>query len=121
MVSSSKRIYTKLKREVAEVILSQAFNLLSHSSEQNYRRLVSALTKVAKTEHQKMIAAWISDWVSEGNPGAVFLTRAFRQLHPRVRKNYLAKMISSLFFRDQEVFDQFRKEYGLNPPLDNVG
>lgn len=117
MISTQRRqFYTKLKRGLAETILSQAFNLLSHSSDKNYRRLVSALTRLAKTEHQKMIAAWITKWVSEGNPGALFLTRAFRQLHPNVRKRYLAKMIANLFFRDQEVFEQLRKQHGLNPP-----
>jgi len=99
MVSTqSRQFYTRLKRGMAESLLSQAFNLLSHSSDKNCRRLVSALTGVAKTEHQRMIAAWIAKWVSEGNPGPLFFTRAFRQLHPNVRKRYLAMMITNLFF-----------------------
>jgi MoaA/NifB/PqqE/SkfB family radical SAM enzyme len=109
-------LYAKLKREVAETVLSQSFNLLGHSSEKNYRRLIGALSKVAKTEHQKMIADWIQNWVSEGNPGAAFLTRIFRQIHPNVRRNYLAQMIANLFFRDQEVYERLRREHGLNPP-----
>lgn len=111
-----RRLYTRLKREFAETVLSQTFSLLSHSSEKNYRRLVGALSKVARTEHQKMIADWITDWVSEGSPGAVYLSRVFKQLHPNVRKRYLAKMITNLFFRDQEVYKQLRREHGLNPP-----
>ncbi len=116
MISAQRHLYTKFKWELTETILSQAFNLLSHSSENNYRCLVSALAKIAKTEHQKMIATWVTNWVSEGNPGAVFLARAFRQLHPNVRKNYLAKMITNLFFRDQKIYSQFREKYGFNPP-----
>lgn len=66
MVSTqSRQFYTRLKRGVAETLLSQASNLLSHSSDRNYHRLVSALTRVAKTEHQKMIAAWITKWISD--------------------------------------------------------
>ena len=60
------------KMEAAEALVSQAIALLSRSSEDDYRRLVATFRSVAKTEHQGMIADWISDWVSEGNPGGLF-------------------------------------------------
>jgi MoaA/NifB/PqqE/SkfB family radical SAM enzyme len=109
-------LYSRVKRSMAETILSQSFNLLSHSSENNYRRLAGALSKMAKTEHQRMIASWINEWVAEGNPGSIFLKRTFKELHPNVRKNFLAKMITNLFFRDQEVYDRLREKHGFNPP-----
>ena len=48
-----KELYGKLKREIAENILSQSLMLLSHSSEHNYRRLSATFGRIAKTEHQK--------------------------------------------------------------------
>jgi hypothetical protein len=90
--------------------------LLGHSSENNYRRLSATFSRIAKTEHQRMIAAWIDNWLAEGNPGGPFLTRLLKGLNPKVRKNYLANMIVSLFFRDQQIYDRIRKEYGFNPP-----
>ncbi len=111
-----KEIYGKLKREIAENVLSQSLMLLSHSSENNYRRLGATFGRIAKTEHQKMIAAWIDNWLAEGNPGGPFLTRILKGLNPKVRKNYLANMIVSLFFRDQQIYDRIRKQYGFNPP-----
>jgi len=116
-VSVSRReLYGKVKRGVAETIISQSLMLLGHSSEKNYRRIASGINRIAKTEHQKMIASWIGNWVSEGNPGSVLLTRLLRGVHPTVRKNYLANMIVSLFFRDQQVYDRLRSRYGFNPP-----
>ena len=111
-----KDLYGKLKLGVAESLLSQSLMLLGHSSGKNYRRITGAVNKIAKTEHQKMIAGWIDNWLSEGNPGEVFLTRLLKGLHPNVRKNYLANMIASLFFRDQKVYDRLRAKYGFNPP-----
>ena len=111
-----KELYGKLKREIAENVLSQSLMLLGHSSENNYRRLSATFSRIAKTEHQKMIAAWIDNWLAEGNPGGPFLTRVLKGLNPKVRKNYLANMVVSLFFRDQQIYDRIRKEYGFNPP-----
>ena len=111
-----KELYGKLKREIAENVLSQSLMLLSHSSENNYRRLSATFGRIAKTEHQKMIAAWIDNWLAEGNPGGPFLTRILKGLNPKVRKNYLANMVVSLFFRDQQIYDRIRKQYGFNPP-----
>jgi len=109
-------LYRRLKREVAETIISQSLMLLGYSSDKNYRRIVAGLNKIAKTEHQRMIASWVGNWVSDGNPGSAFLHRLLREVHPKVRKNYLANMIASLFFRDQQVYDRLRAEHGFNPP-----
>ena len=116
VVVQGKELYGKLKREIAENVLSQSLMLLSHSSENNYRRLSATFGRIAKTEHQKMIASWIDNWFAEGNPGGPFLTRILKGLNPKVRKNYLANMIVSLFFRDQQIYDRIRKQYGFNPP-----
>jgi len=111
-----KELYGRVKRGIAETIISQSLTLLGRSSEKNYRRLAAGLNRIAKTEHQRMIAAWIQRWVSEDGPGSLFLTRLLRDVHPNVRKNYLANMIASLFFRDQEACDRIRTRYGFNPP-----
>jgi hypothetical protein len=52
----SRDLYGRLKREIAESILSQALMLLGHSSENNYRRLSGAFSRIAKTEHQRRIS-----------------------------------------------------------------
>lgn len=109
-------IRDKLEQGAAKNILSQALTLLAHSSERNYRRLASVFARIAKTEHQRMIADWISNWLSEGNPGALFLARILKGVHPNVRKNFLANTIVHLFFRDQKVYARLREEYGFNPP-----
>ena len=109
-------IRDKLKQETAKNILSQALMLLAHSSERNYRRFAGVFARIAKTEHQRMIANWVGNWLSEGNPGALFLNRALKRLHPNVRKNFLANAIANLFFRDQKVYARLRAEYGFNPP-----
>ncbi|MCL0046407.1 radical SAM protein [Dehalococcoidales bacterium] len=102
------------RREAAKNILSQALMLLGHSSARN--RLINVFGRMAKTEHQRMIANWISHWLSQGNPGAIFLTRLLNGTHPNVRKNFLANAIVNLFFRDQKLYDRLRAEYGFNPP-----
>ncbi|UCC59861.1 MAG: radical SAM protein [Dehalococcoidia bacterium] len=111
-----RELYGKLKRDVAETIISQALMLLGYSSEKNYRRIAAGVNRIAKTEHQRLIASWIENWVSEGNPGSTFLTRLLRGVSPKVRKNYLANMLASLFFRDQQIYDRMRAQYGFNPP-----
>ena len=111
-----KELYGRVRRGVAETIISQSLMLLGHSSEKNYRRIAAGINRIAKTQHQKMIASWIENWVSEGNPGSIFLKRLLTGVHPKVRKNYLANTIASLFFRDQDMYDRLRAQYRFNPP-----
>ena len=111
-----KGLYGRLKREVGESIASQSLRLLGYTSERNYRRLVPVFSRLAKTEHQRLIAGWIERWLSDGGSGGPFLSRLLKGVHPRVRRRYLANMIASLFFRDQEIYDTMRALYGFNPP-----
>ncbi|MBE0479690.1 MAG: radical SAM protein [Dehalococcoidia bacterium] len=97
-------------------VLRQALLLLRESSEEDFRNLMSYVDGIARTRHQKMIAGWITDWLSVGNPGGPFLTRIFKGTDVNVVRNYVANMIAGLFFRDQEIFNRLRNKYGFNPP-----
>lgn len=108
--------YKSLKRDLSRTVLSQALMLLGHSPGANYRLLGKAFDRIAKTEHQKMIAGWLNSWLMDGNPGSAFFHKILAECHPNVRKYFLANSIVSLFFRDQEVYDRIRAEHGFNPP-----
>ena len=73
LIDQGRGLYGKVKREVAERAIAQALGMLSHTSQGNYRRLVGALDKVSNTEQQKMIVAWLREWLAEGNPGSLYL------------------------------------------------
>src|SRR3990170_6797305 len=94
VLTRGKDLYGKLKREIAESVLSQSMMLLSHTSEENRRRiLMAAFNRISKTDHQKTIANWINNWLSDGHPGGTFLTRVLKEVHPNVRKNYISNMV----------------------------
>lgn len=116
ILSKGRELYQSTKREISEQALSQALNILGHTSEENYRRLSGAFHRIANTEQQKMIADWIGWWVSPGNPGAQFLHRLIRNTHPNVRKNFLAKILVNLFFRNPYAYKRFKEENGFMPP-----
>lgn len=116
IITQRRGLYTKVKREIAENLVSQALGVLGHTSDKNYRRLAGALERVASTEQQKMIADWLSNWLAEGNTGSVFLSRLLKGIHPNVRKNFVAKMLVNAFFRDVSLLDAFQREHGFAPP-----
>jgi MoaA/NifB/PqqE/SkfB family radical SAM enzyme len=106
----------RVKQKMAENLLSQALMVLSHSPQGSYRLLAKGFDKIAVTEQHKMIASWLCNWVAEGNPGAPWLSRVLRGLHPNVRKNYIAKTIVDIFFRNPEAFAKYKQEHGFRPP-----
>ncbi len=106
----------KVKQIVAENLLSHAMMVLSHSPEGSYRLLAKGFDRIAITEQQKMIASWLCNWVAPGNPGAPWFSRVLRQLHPNVRRNYIARTIVDIFFRNPESFAQYKAEHGFRPP-----
>ncbi|MCL5074539.1 MAG: radical SAM protein [Chloroflexi bacterium] len=107
-------LYSRLKQATAESIVSQALNLLSHASEKNYRQLALTFDRIADGHQQKMIAEWLKGYLAEDRPGATFLSRILKNVHPNVRKKFLAKMIVGLFFRrDDPDIARFKTEYGI--------
>lgn len=116
LIGRGRRVYARLKREAAINILSQAVMLLGHFSENNYQFLGNVFNRIANTEQQRMLAAWISNWLSAGNPGAAYFTRILNGIHPNVRKKYIAQFVVNAFFRNVWGCSSFREENGFNPP-----
>ncbi len=114
--SKGKSVYNRAKHEAAERALSQALKMLAGSSDKNYQRLASAFGRIAESKQQKMVADWLQDYLSPGKPGTEYFNRLINDIHPNVRKNYIAKTIVSLFFRDPKVSERLIEEVGINAP-----
>lgn len=108
--------FSKLKMKTTESILSEALGLLGKMGPRGYRVLSQGFSKIARTEQQQMIADWFCNWVAEGNPGSPWLNRVLRELHPNVRKQFIAHSITDIFFRDPKIFEQYRAKHGFRPP-----
>lgn len=115
-VSKGREVFNRAKHEAAERVLSQSLKVLAHSSDKNYQRLAQAFGKLADSKQQKMVADWMKNYVSPGSPGVDYFNRLLGSVHPNVRKNYIAKTIVSLFFRDPKVSIRLKEEAGINAP-----
>lgn len=113
---TGRKIFHQAEREVAERALSQALGLLGNNPARNAKYVSGAIDHIAKGEKQAIIREWVHDWLSEGKPGQEFLGRIVRNIHPNVRRRFLARMIVSLFFRDPEVRKRCVENYGITPP-----
>jgi len=116
MFSKGKEVFNRAKHESAERVFSQALKLLANSSDRNYHRVAAALGKIAESKQQKMAAEWIDGYLSPGSPGVEYFNRVLKNTHPNVRKNYIARTIVSLFFRDPGVSKRLIEEAGINAP-----
>ncbi len=108
--------FSRLKLKAAETILSEALAMLGLSGAKGYRLLGQAFKRIAKTEQQQLIADWFCNWVAEDSPGSAWLNRVLRELHPNVRKHYLAHSIVDIFFRDPKIFAEYKAKHGFRPP-----
>ncbi len=116
LVSKGKGVFSRAKHEAAERVLSQSLKVLANSSDKNYQRLAQAFGKLADSKQQKMVAEWMKDYLVPGGPGVEYFNRLLGSAHPNVRKNYIAKTIVSLFFRDPKVSMHLTEEAGINAP-----
>lgn len=116
ILAKGLQLYGKARRGLAEGVLIQALNILSHAREEDYRLLAGAFHRMANNEQQRLIADWIGDWMSEGNPGGPFMGRVLRSIHPNVRRRYLVQAMTNMFFRDPQILKGFSDEHGFNPP-----
>jgi MoaA/NifB/PqqE/SkfB family radical SAM enzyme len=108
---------TRTKREIGERVLGRALGLLGDNPDKNARYILKAIDYFIGNEPKRMITRdWIHNWLKEGGPGREWLTRILQNIHPNVRRRYIARMIVSMFFRDNEVNERCYREYGINSP-----
>lgn len=103
LLDRGKALVDKGKVRLFEVALGEALGVLGHSSEQNYVRLAQIFRSQAKDETSKMVADWIENFLRPGGPGAENLKRVLSSIDPNVRRNYLARFISSIVFHDPAI------------------
>lgn len=115
MDGSSSLGVPRRHQRLAEDAFAGAFALMSLAPERGSQAVASVLRRLAHTEKERMIASWLSDYLSPGSPGAAFMRRVTTQLHPRVRRNFLARMFAN-FFRDSAWFEHFVRANGFPPP-----
>lgn len=115
-LSIGRRMLYRAQQEVAERTLGQAIALLGNSPDRNAKYVVKAVDHVAKGEKQGIIRDWINNWLTEGNPGREFIGRVLENTHPNVRRQYIARMVVSMLFRDPEIGERCVREYGITPP-----
>jgi MoaA/NifB/PqqE/SkfB family radical SAM enzyme len=97
--------------------IAAAMGVASLAPDLAARGLSVALARSAKTKQQKMIAEWTKSYLAPGTPGAAYFRRLLTQLHPNVRKRFLAGFIGGLFYRDPELADRIKAERGITLPL----
>lgn len=114
--SKGREVFDLAKHTAAERALSQTLKILASSSDRNYRRLAGALGKLSQSKQQKLVADWIDGYLAPGSPGAEYFNRLLGETNPNVRKNYIARIIVSLFFRDPGVSKKLIEEAGINAP-----
>ena len=114
--SRGKSVYNRAKHEGAERLLSQALKVLAHSPDSNYQRLAQALGKIAKSKQQALVADWFQNYLEPGGVGTQYLNRLLQNVDSNVRKNYIAKTMVGLFYRDPEVSFKLMETEGVSAP-----
>ncbi len=113
---SINRIINKAKRDLAEMALGKALGLLGSNPERNAQYVLKAVNHIAGGEQQDMVKNWFHSWLQPDNPGRDFLTKIATQIDPNIRQKFLARMIVSMFFKDKELVESCRVEYGVESP-----
>jgi MoaA/NifB/PqqE/SkfB family radical SAM enzyme len=110
------RIVQQTKKEVAERVLGQALGLLGNSPDKGAQYVIRAIEHIARNEKQGVIRDFAYNWLSEGKPGREFLGRVLANIHPNVRRRYIARMVVSMLFRDPQIGERCMRKYGITPP-----
>ena len=107
----------RTKRELGERVLGRALGLLGNNPDKNAKYFIKAIDHfIGSNEKRAITRDWIHNWLGEGKPGREWLGQILKNIHPNVRRRYLARMIVSMFFRDPEVNERCLYKYGINSP-----
>ena len=115
-INMAKQLIHKAERNFAEIALGQALGLLGDNPDKNVKHVIRAVDHFARGEKQQIAREWIHDWLAEGRPGREFLERMLLNVHPNVRRRYLARMIVNIFFKNPESMEHCFQKYGIIQP-----
>ncbi len=115
-VHIGKRAVHRAKRQIAERTLGHALGLLGKDQDRNAKVFLYAIDRITGGEKQGIIRDWAHDWMAEDRPGREFLGRMLKNIHPNVRRRYIARMVVSMLFRDREIGEDCVRKYGITPP-----
>jgi MoaA/NifB/PqqE/SkfB family radical SAM enzyme len=115
-INIGKRIIYQTKRDIAERVIGEALGLLGNNPDKNAKYFLKAIDHIASGEKQAITRDWLYNWLAEGKPGREFLNRILHNIHPNVRRRYIARMMVSMFFRDSELIERCKHKYGVNLP-----
>ncbi|MFH1647474.1 MAG: radical SAM protein [Chloroflexota bacterium] len=110
------RTINRTKRELGERILGEALGLLGGNPDRNAKYFIKAINTIASGERGEMVRNWVQKWLGEDQPGREFLGKIAHNIHPNVRRRFLARMFVSLFFRDRSVIERCKQLHGVSPP-----
>lgn len=111
------RTVLRTKREIGERVLGRALGLLGSNPDKNAKYVIRAIDHFIGSDPKRAITRdWIHHWLREGGPGREWLGRILHNIHPNVRRRYIARMIVSLFFRDRDINERVQQQYGINSP-----
>ncbi len=103
ILDRGKSIVQKSKHRVFEYALGEALGVLGHTSEQHYVHIAQLFKSQAKDQTGQVFAQWIERYLSPGSPGPEYLRRVLSGADSKMRRKFLARMITSMAFHDQEA------------------
>lgn len=103
LLERGKSLVGKTKDRMFVYALGEALGILGHSSEENYTRIAQLFRAQADSPNKKVVADWVEHYFSPEGQGRQYVKRVLTQIHPNVRRNYLARFINTLVFHDMSV------------------
>ncbi len=97
---SGKGLMNRVSQQTMEYAVGQLLGALAKAPEGNYRQIASAFRRFAGDDENKlMVADWISDYLSPGQPGATWLKHLLSSVDRNVRRRALGRFITHVAFR----------------------
>ncbi len=89
-----------IAQRTTEFAVTQMLAALEKAPEGSYRQIASAFERFAgEDENKRMIAAWVRQWVSPGQPGAAWVKNLFTSVDPNIRRRFAARFIAHIALR----------------------
>lgn len=103
LLDRGKSIVEKTKERMFVYGLGEALGIIGQAPEENYSRIAQLFRGEASDPRRKMVADWVENYFSPQGQGRQLVKRVLTQIHPNVRRNYLARFINTLVFHDNSV------------------
>jgi len=116
VAEAAANTWRRVKRTATERLLMQAVKLYADADDETLKRVWKIMERIATAPNTRFEARRMRYMLDTGHPGAEWLRRIARGLHPNCSRKFIQNLYGNAWFLATDRRSEFKEKHGFLPP-----